>query len=353
MLGLAGPRNAHPAIVWTGSEFLIAHFVEASPGQHVALRRAAPGREPGEPEQITPTPVARSSLSLAHSALGTAIGWVEGTGAAGQLHAETLSGTTGYGGMHGPVSVQEDYDDAHVLWHGERLVGAFRTLSGSDEALNWVHFRSGPAEIGGIDGPRQLYGELSVAETTFGPLLISGRQTVLFIRDATDFSWSTAVDPDFAGTGEGDAAELPDGSLLAVFGSDVAEGRVLESLRLEPGPPGRWTQAGAPVPLGWYGTDVVAVTVGSRVFFAWADTTMGAMPRPLALAMLDDRGVVCPTCVPRCPIAAVGPSANEPDVACGGGYCAIVWTEGTEAANDNITRFMQLRVSTTFDCPST
>jgi hypothetical protein len=71
--------------------------------------------------------------------------------------------------------------------------------------------------------------------------------------------------------------------------------------------------------------------------------------RTLGMVVLDSNGQ--PIDEP-CSVAPSRSVANDPDVACVEGYCAVVWMEASEySATDYITRIVQLPASPELHCP--
>ena len=353
-LGPSGSRNAHPAVVWTGDVFVVAHFADdGAGGRNVLVSAARPGAELAARPALTMTAgVARSSLSLAHSDAGTAIGWVEGGGASGELHVRVLPDSPR--GTFANVEVHEDFDDAHLMWDRGELVAVLRQRSGSQEALTAVAFTPGPGMVAGVAGPVEDFGEIATASSSAGSLVVSSEARTLYIR-RDDLFWREAYRLSFSGSPmEGDVVELADGALLGVFAVNDGTGRTLRGQRLAPSGDGTWTADGPEVLYGWNGPDVVLTMLGAdRVLLAWVDETSSPPPRPLALAVLDAAGI--PGGDPPCAIELELAYANDPDVACGGGWCAVVWMEADDLLSEAyITRFIQLPITSgsTLACPT-
>lgn len=348
-LAVSGPRNAHPALAWTETELVVAYVVAAdATGGHVELRRAPAGGTLGEPERLATDVQPRSSLSLAHSADGLAVGWVDGTGTSGTLRAQTMPPGP-YGAFDG-VEVHNDFDDALVVWNGPRLTGIARKQSAPDETIVWARFQTGAAEMGTIGPPLDDYGELASAATSAGPLLVTGKVGRVYGPSGQpDLSWRIVHAFDIPGMLEGDLAEISDGSLLAVFTASTGASRNLVSQRLIDEGDGTWSEE--PLrSLAWLGADPAVAAVEQGVFVAWTDETDGPTSRPLGLLLLDSSGAMRGE---RCTVEPELPFANDPDVACAEDFCAVVWMEADGLDSDGfVTRFLQLAVRDgVFDCP--
>ena len=344
-LGPAGSRNAHPAIVWTGAELVVAYFEDDGAGGRNVVARAAPAGGELTPEgPVTMTSgISRSSLSLAHSMDGTAIGWVEGEGT-GELHVRVLPSMPR--GTIGDVEVHQDFDDAHVMWDRGFLLTVVRQRVAPNEVLTAVEFSPGPGMAVSVGMPRMDFGEIATASSAFGPLVVTPNVGVIHVR-RDDLFWYEAHTLSFGGTPmEGDVVELAGGGLLGVFTVNDGTGLTLRSQRLESGGDGTWDAVLPETRLSnWIGPDPVVTTLGAeRALLAWVDETSSPPPRPLALAVLDAAGM--PLTSTPCVIAPERSYANDPDIACGGGYCAAIWLEANDlTGTDYVTRFVQLPVS--------
>jgi hypothetical protein len=343
-LAPASSHGAHPAVSWTGSEFVVAYVSDDGSGGHVELVRMGPGESPGSPVRLTSTPALRRSVTLAPNGTDLAIGWTVESGSRWELVARTIP--VGPGGTFEPVDLTGDFDDAHLVWDSDTLYGAARQVRGSEEALVSLRFDA-DAEVLGDVAVASSFGELELFHTSSGPVLVTGGGR-LFRLDGGG-SWSSAGAMDVAPDQpiEGDLAEL--GTDLAGVWSirrDADGERALHGVRLVPGA-GGWVQDGGAVALGWTGPDPVVAGAAGRIVVAWPDETDGT--RVLGMAMLD---ATLATVVDRCQVVPERAVANDPDIACAAGWCAVVWLEGHDYDGpDFVTRVMQVPVTPDLVCP--
>lgn len=339
-LATSGTVHGHPAVTWTGSDFAVAFLDGDGTGAHVDLVRMPPGAEPGDPMRLTTELRPRRSLTVASNGASLAVGWVEEESGTWTLEARTVPpGTTG---RFGPVQVQPDYDDAHLVFDGSTLFAAVRQQS-SPSALASVEFGATVTARGHFAWGD--FGELASLDAPSGPAIVMGSVLQIWQLRSGTWSWAGAVslgDPPV----EGDLATLSDGSLVGVWSVMRGGGRHQVSVQMDR-TGDVWSQLGPARDLGWEGPDPSVGGAGDHVVVAWADTTDGA--RTLGLAMLDAAGAVV---VDRCHVMPERAVANDPDIACGAGYCAVVWIEADRYdAADFRTRVIQVPAVPTLVCP--
>ena len=342
-LASSGSHGAHPAVAWTGSEFIVGYVAGDGSGGQVELVRMGPGAAPGGMMRQTATAAPRRSVTLAPNGTDLAVGWTVETVTGWQLAART--NPSGPGGIFEPVEVTDDHDDVHLMWESGSLYGVARQSSASDEALVSLYFDGSAVELGDI-ATASSFGELVLLDTSSGPVLATGAGSLFQLADG---SWSAvgAMDVSPDQLLEGDLAEI--GTDLAGVWSirrDADGERALYGVRLV-SDGGGWNQDGGAVPLGWRGPDPAVDSAAGRIVVVWPDETDGA--RVLGVAMLDAE--LRPV-VDRCHVVPERPVANDPDIACAAGWCAVVWVEGEDYSTDAfVTRVMQLPLTPDLVCP--
>jgi hypothetical protein len=198
--------------------------------------------------------------------------------------------------------------------------------------MDLVPFAAAP-NLGGMDG-------IGGPE---GPVVVFGATGATFHRT------SAFVTVDSVATlspVEADVAILDDGSAFSVWSADASGERGVYARRLDRSG-AVWVPAFGPRLLSWRGPDPTIAAAPSGPVGAYIDESTGS--RIVTVVALDaDAGEIGGPC----PLTPERPSANDPVIACGGGYCAVVWMEGTtRSGTEFITRVVQLPVSPTVICP--
>ena len=340
-LSTSGANHSHPAVVWAErrNEFVVAFLEVEGTGTQVSVARMRPGALPHARRTLTAgSPRPRRSLTLAAAGSEVAIGWSEHDGTEWTLDVWTLSG--GPLGGFGPLEDGMDFDDAHLWWSDGTIFAAARQPDGAGERLASVSFDGVPSFEGEITGGP--LGEIGAAPSQ---LLTLGNRAEVWRGDGS--SWTQIVTADgLDDPVEGDVVELGEGSLFALWCDNRSTGRELAALSFDV-EEDEWSQVGAPTHLGWMGPDPAIDVQGEGVVVAWPDTTDGG--RWLGLGMLDAEGNVL---VDRCHVPEAHAVTNDPDVACGGGWCAVVWLEAeTYGASDFVTRLIQVPADPRLICP--
>jgi len=346
----AGTNDSHPAVVWNGTQFVVGVMVADGAGHQVDLILLDPGQARSTPTtRVTlGSPAPRKSITLAPRGGALAVGWVEDEGSEWALYTRILPDESSATRQLGSIRVSGDHDDAFFFWVGDRLHAVVR-MDGivGGEALISVDL-GGPVVIPGLSfaSATPRFSDLGWGLASRGPLLTSGVVGEMY-RYASG-GWDlgvrlTSPEP----LGEGDMAELSDGTVLGLWTFVPAGGaRELAVFRLVPSGD-VYLQPDPPTRLGWYAPDPAVDVVSDRLVVAFMRENAGG--RSLGLGMLDAAGTPL---VGDCAVPAVLPFANEPDIACGAGWCAVVWMEATayEAA-DYITRVMQVPADPLLVCP--
>jgi hypothetical protein len=103
-----------------------------------------------------------------------------------------------------------------------------------------------------------------------------------------------------------------------------------------------YEQPDDPLDLGLVGPDPAVDAAGDRVVLAWPYGTSADVARPLGIAMLGSGGEIL---AGPCRLPTENPIANEPAIACGGGWCLVTWIEATSLrGTDYLTRVVQVPV---------
>lgn len=343
-LATSGSHDGHPAVIWdeASHEFVVAFLSGSATGQQVSLARMRPGELPYESGTVsTGTAVPRRSLALAAHEGQIALGWSELAGGVWTLDVRTLD--DGPIARYSPLAAGADLDDAQLWWSDDHLLAAVREPDGGGERLASVAFDGSAIYEGVITGGP--IGELMAADTGAGPVVASGDRAELWSRREGNWTYVLALggltDPL-----EGGLVELSDGALFAVWSDDRGGSRELATVHLRPEGDG-WAQDAPPIYTGWLGPDPAVAQWGDRVVVAWPDETDGR--RLLGLAMLDPDGNVL---VDRCGVPEGRAVTNDPDIACGAGFCAVVWVEADSyEATDFVTRVLQVPAAPTLVCP--
>jgi hypothetical protein len=134
--------------------------------------------------------------------------------------------------------------------------------------------------------------------------------------------------------------------VFSVWSADASGERGVYARRLE-GSGSVYAPAYGPRLLSWRGPDPTIAAAPTGPVGAYIDESTGE--RIVTVVALDADAIEIGG---PCPLAPELPSANDPVIACGGGYCAVVWLEGsTRSGTDFVTRVVQLPVSPTLMCP--
>jgi hypothetical protein len=347
-LATSTTNGGHPAVIWTGTDFVVAYLVGDGSGTRAAfveIAHFAPGSATGTGVmRLTPSAIPRDSLTLASSGGGLAVAWIEDEGSGmWQLDGTVIGAPAGVTlPMHPNVLDREDRDDAHVFFDGGLLTAVVRIApaGGGEHLVALTGASSTPIFVA------TAAGEVSGGPPGGLPLLsIAAGATVMQRRGGT---WSIAAMLPLAASIEGDAAYLDDGSLVAVYVDDPPMTRSLSFARFTR-PGATYVPDGLPVDTGLPpGPDPAIDTVEDRTIVIW---DAGSAPdRPLGIAALDDAGAVV---TGPCLVAPVsGRVSNDPDLACGGGWCLAVWLEADDYdATDFETRLLQVPVEPELVCP--
>jgi hypothetical protein len=330
----SGAYDSHPAIAWSGTEFVIGYLVSATGGSQVEVARMPPGGAPLPGERVTTGSLPRRSVAIAPRGSEIAVGWIEDpAGTAMDFRLEVRTVPSRLDGRYGPIAPLSDHDDVQLAWDGADVLAVVRRPDPGGEALGLVRIGTTMS----VDPPfatAPSFGDVRRAKTSSEPVVISG---------ATREMWSLAggaprllstVTGIAMGT-EGDAAELASGDFVGVWSETSATRTLFAAPMRRSG--STLVQDVSPVALGWDGPDPAIDAVGDRAVIAWCDETDGM--RPIAVGMIAADGAIV---VDRCALPTERPATNEPDIACGGGWCAIVWLEADARDGDHATRVMQI-----------
>lgn len=333
----AGASTSHPAVAWTGTEFAVSSIAAAATAGtgYPQLRRYPPG-VPSVPlvQVLRPDPVPISSTSIAADLASGAIavGWIDGSEPSFAFDGALVEGreVTGFDPF-GPVTTTGDDHDGLVIVQGGAVHALVRQRDGTGEHM--IHLSYG--SVGAL-GPPTSHGPVvsntnlwEVTPSRIGELtaIAVGRYPMVWTFDGTTWSLLRTI-AGLSESSEGSVASR--GSATVVLFTHTID-NVLAS-----GPIDR-----APGPLaGWRGPDPGLAAFERGFMASWVRTDTSSPTRNVALAVLDDTGA--PTAATTCVIPAMLPYANEPSIACGGGWCAVVWIEGSEPrATDFVTRLAQ------------
>ena len=331
-LATSGTNVAHPAIAWSGAEFVLAYLVAVPGGSHVEVARMPPGAAPLPAERVTTVALPRRSVAVAPRGSQIAVAWTEDTGT--EFRLELRSVPAGPSGRYGPVIALADHDDAQIVWDGTDVIAVVRRPDPGGEALGTVRFGSTMSAVPAF-ATAASFGDIRRAKTRSEPVILSGETREMWSLASGSATWLATVGGIPMGV-EGDAAELESGDFVAVW-SETSGVRTLVAAPMRRSGAGL-AQDVSPITLGWDGPDPAVDAVGDRVVVAWCDETDGM--RPIGVGMISADGAIV---VDRCALPHERPVTNEPDIACGGGWCAIVWLEGDDySAPDLATRVMQI-----------
>ena len=330
----SGTYNSHPAIAWSGSEFVIGYLVSATGGSHVEVARMPPGADPRPGERVTTGALPRRGVAIAPRGGEIAVGWIEDpTGTETTFRAEIRTLPSRISGRYGPIAALSDHDDVQLAWDGTDVLAVVRRPDPAGEALGLVRI-SGTMSVDPPFARAMTFGDLRGAKTASAPVVVASETRELWAI-AGGMARRAATVTGIASASEGDAAELASGDVVTVW-SETSGVRTLFAVPLRRSG-SSLVQDGSPVALGWDGPDPAIDAVGDRVVVAWCDETDGM--RPIGVGMIAADGSIV---VDRCALPNDQPATNEPDIACGGGWCAIVWVEADARDGDHATRVMQI-----------
>jgi hypothetical protein len=337
-LGTSGPNGAHPAVVWDGDEFVVGVVVR-DVLDHLELVRIAPGAGvEASRTRVVSDRRAIEDVSLAVLSTGElGVAWSEDGGAGWSIGTSRLGGAP----EPGPRHLREaDRDDVHI--HPGAGPSGFAVVYRDG-------FPGGEALTEYTTGSRTVANAFALGETALrkggtGSLLALGGTSEVFEHDGV--RWSRAISVSGLGLGsEGDVVDLGTGRWISIWLHTPGAERVLSSVPI--------AAAGAPmqlpeVPLGAIGSDPALAATAERALLAFA-YAIDASTRTLGLLMLDDQGAAMGS---PCSVPPLFTTANDPDVACAGSYCAVVWMEADsyDAATFAI-RFVQVPVVPDLVCP--
>jgi hypothetical protein len=264
-----------------------------------------------------------------------AVGWTEDRAGDEALMVRILPTDTAPRVVRGGLYRENDRRDALLYGTGGGFGAIVRDESAAGvQRLQYVDVAVGsPNYLGTSIGS---FGELDIRQSPLGPLFVTGRPQGIFRREGS--VWVLAAAPVLGEGSEGSVAALVDGAVGSVWlqTPPLATSRVLTFVRHLPG--ALWRQDGSTVDLAVDGSDPALAPFENGALMAFSYTDGGG--RTLGLLALSGEGDLV---TGPCRVAPSLPFANDPDVACGGGWCAIAWMEASEyAATDYVTRVIQV-----------
>lgn len=346
----AGRSGAHPAVVWTGTEFAVGLIVAEGSGLDVRVLRLAPGEARDGPLEVIDDggSAGREDVALASDGASLAVGWSElRAGGDLALMVRVLPGESAASVRSEPIVRQSGLDDAQLFFTDGAFFAAVRAFGSSAGIEALVAGRLGD---GMLASPEMVVegalGEIIVRSTSRGPVAILGSLPAVATRAGG--GWEVATITGLRSPLEGDAVELADGALLSAWLHHDAGGeREIAAVRFELGSIG-WTPRGTPLPIPSLESDPVLGLGGSHVLVA-ANVVLGSGDRQLALTWVDGTGSV--TAGP-CLVPSVNAYSDDPDIACADGWCAITWIEGSAPdGSDFVTRVLQVPADPAAPCP--
>jgi hypothetical protein len=244
--------------------------------------------------------------------------------------------------QRGGLVHSSDQRDAALFWEDGALHAVVRLGSGDEELLQTVRIDGAAGDLDAI-GPGS-FGSLDLVPTRGGPILLSGETGRAWHR--TSGAWLDAYQvPDFDPE-EGTGAELASGRVLMVWTRPGDAGREQFAGWLEHRS-GRWESGGDLTPVGWIGPDPQLAAAGDRAAEIFIGEETG--DRIAGLGMLDANGAPL---AGDCPLPAERLWGNDPDIACGAGWCAAVWVEADSGSDPGFTlRIIQVPAEPARLCP--
>ncbi len=340
----AGPNDSQPAVIWDGSKFVVGLIADG----YVDVFKMAPGVVADtEREHVTPTAdFTRQDVLLSANGSRLAVGWTEAPASDGVLMLRVLPDDAAPRMIAAGILRETDRQDAALHASGGDFGALMRRLgsSATEQQLHYLDVASGSTGI--VTSHAGDLGEFDMHESALGPLFVHGQPEELFHWNG---GWLLEATVPLSPGSEGATTWLADGSVASVWlHDDGMGGRQFSFTRHRP--ESAWAEEGMPVLLPFQGSDQAmdAFSGGAVLAFAYPDPdTTG---RTLGLVGLDPTGNVI---AGPCRIPPMAPTANDPDIACGGGYCAIVWMEGsTYDGSDFMTRVTQVPDDPETVCPA-
>ncbi len=344
----SGGYEGHPTVIWSGTRFDVAVISVASGGGHVETYGMLPG-------DVTPIDRRRASSGGARDRRGTvlasapdgrlAVGWHEYDGAEWDVVVAIDSGGSFTERRFDGAAAASDHNSLALFWVGSELRGVVRQAgAGGSHNARDVRFDPGPVaidiapfaaapDLGGMDGIGGPDGPVVV----FGATGATFHRTTAFVTIDSVAALSPV---------EADVAILDDESIFSVWSADASGERAVYARRLDRSG-SAYVPAFGPRLLSWRGPDPTIAAASAGPVGAYIDESGGE--RIVTVVALDADGAEIGG---PCPLANLLPSANDPVIACGGGYCAVVWLEGsTRSDTDFVTRVVQLPISPALMCP--
>lgn len=336
-------RQAYPSILWTGDHFAVVLLASTDAVTSVPrLYRFGPGEtEPFEPplDLASEPGVYSTTTSTLHGA-ELAVGWVANLdGTAVMQGAMVAHRTTRPTGTAGPVAHSLGLRDVLFFSFAGELWSVLRTPGASMPGLSYVNLGPDGTTSGSvIPFFDERSGEIDVTHAGGTPILASGYSGVVASFDGTAWETMAGVRTVLAETDEPGMAPRPEGGVWSVWSQDIGtDPSLLHAVSIRPGE--------APIARrleGWQGADPVLTSHESRLVMATVQQDSATAPRHLALGELQDDGLGTTASPCVVPLAAGNLFSNDPDIACGGGWCAVVWLESADRfAEEYVVRFAQ------------
>lgn len=337
-LGASGPHGAHPSVLWDGDEFVVGMVVRDSRDQLELVRFA-----PGAAVESSRTRIAADRRGIEDVSLAVlpggelAVAWAE------QGTPEWSVGVSraGRAPEPGPRVLREgDRDDLHVHPGAGPAGFALVHRDGFPGGESLIAYTTASQVVTNAFS----FGETSLRSGGAGSLLALGGTTEIWQHDGS--MWSRAIQVSGLGIGsEGDAADLGAGRWISIWLHAPFTDRVLSIVPIaSTGTPMQLPE----VALGAIGADPALAATEGRALLAFSYGT-DAAARSLGLLMIDEHGA--PMGMP-CAVTPAFTTANDPDVACAGFHCAVVWMEADRyEAPSFVIRFVQVPVQPALVCP--
>ncbi len=341
----SGGYDGHPAVAWDGERFVVGIVTASGGGHRIEVFYMEPGDvTPLERSALTNAARERRAVAVAASDDGrVAVGWHEYDGATWDVVVALLPSMPLDVRRINDVFAQSDHPSVALAWDGGELLGLLREPEIAGQSIHGVHVNPTPARI---DPMPLAQGDVEGIALSAGPggvLAAIGTSQQVWRHAAM---WEPVFTAGLATPQEVALARLTGGSVLVLLSDSSTTPRENFAVRLDRSGPS-WAPAYLARPVGLSGPDPASDAVGDQAVVAYVDETSGG--RAPAIGLVDREGALV---AGPCALPSVLPVANDPDVACGAGWCAIVWIEASARdATDYVTRIIQIPVGAGLVCP--